>query len=166
MRIPHIHATFLSDTRHCQMVTPRSVCRTTVPDSGSGFSTGGYICFLSCVALCRVPARNVRTTLHSELQRQLWRQLWQSLGQLHVQTGIQDFYLCWRYTLVVNVIVFVLTKLWCMKNSATLCSARHALCSADIHFMRSACMHDRNHLFEKKYFIYHRYPNAHHYFIR
>ena len=29
-----VRATFLSDTAHCPMVTSKSVCRMTVPDSG------------------------------------------------------------------------------------------------------------------------------------
>ena len=30
------HARFLSDTTHCPIMTSKSVCRTAVPDSGSG----------------------------------------------------------------------------------------------------------------------------------
>ena len=36
-----VHARFPSDTAHCPMVTSTSICRTTVPDSGSGHKPPG-----------------------------------------------------------------------------------------------------------------------------
>ena len=46
------HTKFLSDTRHCPMMTPESVCPTTVPDTWSEAFRQHFQCWQDC--LCRL----------------------------------------------------------------------------------------------------------------
>ena len=47
----------LSDTRHCPMVTSKSICRTTEPDNGSGLRSLSFFLsfFLSSFYSCVIP---------------------------------------------------------------------------------------------------------------